>query len=207
MENQWLTYAKKLQSIASTGLHYTSDEFDKERYDEILQISLEMMSNLSNIPVEHIDEILSKHSKGHATPKVDVRGAVFKDNQILLVKEKSDGLWTLPGGFADIGITASQNIEKEIKEEATLNVKAQKLYAIKHKASWAYKEDARDFYKLFFICKQLEDTLPKAGAEVSDVGFFSIDNIPPLSTGRVIESDIHEAFSHAKKNIVEASFD
>lgn len=206
MEDLWLSYTKKLQAISSTGLYYASDEYDKERYNEILKISLEMISILGNTPVSRVKDLMTKHSKGYATPKIDVRGAVFKDDKILLVKEKSDGLWTLPGGFADIGISAANNIKKEIKEEAGINVIVKKLYSVKHKALGDYKDDLRDFYKIFFICNQLDLESPKAGLEISDVDFFDIDNIPNLSRGRVIENDIEEAFKHFRNPNLETFF-
>ena len=135
---------------------YANDNYDKERYAEISEIATQMIAYLGYVPIERIQNLLSKHSKGYATPKVDVRGAVFKNDKILLVQEKSDNLWTLPGGFADVGFSAAENIEKEIKEGAGINVKAQRIYSIRHKAKGSFKQDARDFYKLYFICDQID---------------------------------------------------
>jgi ADP-ribose pyrophosphatase YjhB (NUDIX family) len=194
MENLWLTWAKRLQSIASTGIHYSHEKYDKERYEEISTIANEMLAALANVPVSRIEGLVSDFAKGYATPKVDVRGAIFEDNKILLVREISDGLWTLPGGFADVGKSPSENVVKEIWEEATLKVKAKALYSIRHKAKHEYEPDARDFYKLFFICERVDEGNPAPGEDTAAVGFFGLDEIPPLSTGRVLEKDIAAAF-------------
>ncbi len=152
MENMWLACAKRLQSIASTGLHFSQDKHDKERYEEIAAIANKMLSLLGSVPVSRIQSLVSDFAQGYATPKVDVRGAVIEREKVLLVRETSDGLWTLPGGFADVGISPSENIVKEIWEEASIKVEATRLYSIRHKAKHGYNPDARDFYKLFFLC-------------------------------------------------------
>lgn len=114
MEPQWLTYGKRLQAIASSGLHFARDQFDRERYEEIASIANEMLADLGGVPIERIEGLVSDFAKGYATPKVDVRGAIVEENKVLLVREKSDGLWALPGGFADVGLSAAQNIAKEL---------------------------------------------------------------------------------------------
>ena len=197
MESEWLNWAKRLQAIASTGLHFGAGEFDRQRYGEIAGIAHKMLATLGNEPIERIEGLFaSDFAKGYATPKVDVRGAVIVDGQVLLVREKSDGLWTLPGGYADVGISAAENIVKEIREEACIDVDAIGLYGVIHKAKHEYDPDARDFYKLFFLCGKKDDSEPSAGAEISDVGFFGADNLPPLSKGRVIGKHIEAAFRY-----------
>ena len=207
MENIWLNYAKRLQSIAETGLVYTKDKYDRERYSEVSNIAAQMISYLGNIPVERIQNLLSKHSKGYVTPKVDVRGAVFRKNKILLVQEKADNLWTLPGGFADVGFSAAENIEKEIKEEAGISVKAHRLFSIRHKAKGNFDQDARDFYKLYFICDQIDDSDLKPGLEILNAGYFGEDEIPPLSTGRVLEEDLNLAWRFSRNAGEQTFFD
>lgn len=194
MEDSWLSWAKRLQSLASTGLHFSSDDFDRDRYEEIAGIANQMLAALGNVPVQRIEDLVSDFAQGYATPKVDVRGAVIEHGKVLLVKEASDGLWTLPGGFADVGVSPGENIVKEIREEASIDVSARAIYGVRHKARHGYDPDARDFYKLFFICARLSDAPPKPGPEVTDVGFFSPDDLPPLSTSRVLEKDISAAF-------------
>jgi ADP-ribose pyrophosphatase YjhB (NUDIX family) len=197
MENLWLTWAKRLQAIASTGLHFTRDEHDRERFCEVAEIADAMLAALGSVPIERIRGLVSDFAQGYATPKIDVRGAVIEDGRILLVRERSDGRWTLPGGFADVGLSAAQNVEKEILEEAGLAVAARRLYGLRHKAKRPYEPDARDFYKLFFLCERSgpNAALPQGGAETSDAGFFLPDALPELSLARVLESDIEAAFA------------
>lgn len=194
LEPKWLVWAKRLQAIASTGLHFHPNDFDAERYAEVAAIANAMLAALGDVPIERIEGLVADFAKGYATPKIDVRGAVIVRDTVLLVKERSDGLWTLPGGYADVGISAAENVVKEIREEAGIAVSADRLYGVFHKAKHAYDADPRDFYKFFFLCSKVDDTHPVAGVETADVGFFSIDRLPPLSRGRVIEQHIEAAF-------------
>lgn len=207
MESEWLTHAKRLQAIASTGLHFTKDEHDRERFAEVAEIANAMLAALGGVPVERIAGLVSDFAKGYATPKVDVRGALIEDDRILLVRERSDGRWTLPGGFADVGLSAAQNVEKEMLEEAGLAVAARALYGVRHKAKRPYEPDARDFYKLFFLCERTGGADPCAGAETCDARFFPRDALPELSLARVLESDIHAAFAFRAGERSTALFD
>jgi ADP-ribose pyrophosphatase YjhB (NUDIX family) len=207
MEPQWLTYGKRLQAIASTGLHFSRDPFDRERYEEIADIANAMLAALGRVPIERIEGLVSDFARGYATPKVDVRGAVIEDNAILLVREKSDGLWTLPGGFADVGLSPAQNVEKEIFEEAGVRVSASRLYGVRHKAGSGYPPDVRDFYKLFFLCDRAERTEVKPGLETVEARFFGASSLPPLSLGRTIEADIVAAFTLAAEPARPAFFE
>lgn len=207
MESTWLNYAKQLQAIASTGLHYCKDEFDRERYQHIADIAHTMLGELGTVPLARIQGLVSDFSQGYATPKVDVRGALIEDNRILLVREKSDRLWTLPGGFADIGLSAGENIAKEFMEEAGLRVAPGALYSVRHKAKHAYAQDVRDFYKIFFVCERLDQGAPRCGGETIDVGFFTLDALPPLSKGRVIDADIQLAFAFKRTSPALVVFD
>jgi ADP-ribose pyrophosphatase YjhB (NUDIX family) len=207
MEDRWLTWAKRLQAIASTGMHFSREKFDRERYEEIAAIANRMLADLAQVPVARIESLIPDFATGYATPKIDVRGALFDRDKILLVREASDGLWSLPGGFADIGRSPSENIEKEIWEEATVRVKATALYGVRHKARHAYRQDARDFYKLFFLCEPIDDGIPVHGGETSAVEFFAREDLPPLSRGRTIESDIEAAFDFKMAPRAPAFFD
>lgn len=207
MEDAWLTWAKRLQSIASTGTHFGRDQYDRERYAEIAAIANAMLSSLGQVPVERIESLVSDFAKGYATPKVDVRGAVIRNDKVLLVQESSDGLWTLPGGYADVGLSPSENVVKEILEEASINVRATELYGVRHKAKHRYDPDARDFYKLFFLCETVDESNPQPGPETVEVGFFGLDELPPLSRGRVLEDDIAAAFEFRRNEQRLALFD
>ena len=194
MEDQWLTLAKRLQAIASTGVHFSQDEFHRERFLEVAEIAQHMLADLGQVPVERIQSLVSDFATGYCTPKVDVRGALIEEDRVLLVRERSDGLWTLPGGFADVGRSPAQNVAKEFHEEAGLEVEVKHLYSVRHKAKQAYEPDARDFYKLFFLCERKSGGAPEAGGEVSEARFFARKNLPSLSRGRVLEQDIEAAF-------------
>lgn len=207
MEDQWLTFAKRLQAIASTGIHFSKDEYHLERFDEIGEIANAMLADLGNVPIERIPGLVSDFAKGYATPKVDVRGALIEDDHVLLVRERTDGRWTLPGGFADVGLSAAQNVEKEIREEAGLTVTASRLYSVRHKAKQPYEPDARDFYKMFFLCERSDSEAPCSGAETSEARFFRDDRLPELSLGRVTEADIQAAFASHRGEAGAASFD
>ena len=166
-----------------------------------------MLSELGDVPIEKIIRLVSDFSKGYATPKVDVRAAVIESDAILLVQEQSDGLWALPGGFADVGRSAAENVEKEVWEEAGLRVTASRLYGLRHKAKGPYEPDARDFYKLFFLCRRTDAARPAAGLETKGARFFHRDELPALSSGRVTKSDILTAFGFADGSQQAAFFD
>lgn len=200
LEDGWLSWAKKIHAIAGTGQHFAASDFDRERYDELSDIATAMLASLAQSPPEAIAGLFPDHGQGYSTPKVEVRGAVFEGDseRILLVQEKADGLWCLPGGFTEIGLSPSENIVKEIQEEAGINVVVEKLFALKHKARHDYRPDLRDFYKLFLMCNAPAGSTPAAGMETSDARFFDLSALPPLSEGRTINADIRLAFDHHK---------
>jgi ADP-ribose pyrophosphatase YjhB (NUDIX family) len=197
MEDRWLTLAKRLQAIASTGCHFAQDPFDQERYQQVAAIANEMLANIGSTPIVRIQALVSEFAMGYATPKVDVRGAIVRDDKVLMVRERADGLWTLPGGYADVGLSPRENVIKEVREETGLHVEVAGMYAVRHKAKHEYDPDARDFYKMFFICQPLDDADPQpSGVETTEVGFFGLHELPPLSRGRVIEKDIVAAMDY-----------
>ena len=153
MEPQWLSWAKKLRAIAQSGLTYTDSQYEIERYQAVRQVAAEMLAAGSDAGVETVVDLLAGES-GYATPKVDVRAAVFRDDDILLVKEAVDGRWTLPGGWADVGEPPSRNIEREVLEESGYQVRATKLAAVYDRSMHVgAPPTATCIYKLFFICE------------------------------------------------------
>lgn len=148
------------------------------------------------MPVERILGLVGPFAQGYATPKVDVRGAVFVDDKVLLVREKSDGRWSLPGGFADIGLSPAENVAKEVREESCLEVSVEALIGVRHKAKGLYEPDARDFYKLFFGCTVRGTATGSRDADILEHGYFAPDCIPPLSNGRTSSEDIEMVFEH-----------
>lgn len=207
MEPSWLSHAKRLQALAATGLHYDNNAFDSDRYREIAAIAQAMLADLGQVPLERIADLVPDPAHGYVTPKVDVRAAVIAGDTVLLVREASDGGWTLPGGFADVGLAPARNAAKEVWEEAGIKVRATRLYAVRHKASNPYPPDPIDFYKLFFLCERLDDAMPQAGHETTGAQFFRRDALPPFSRGRTIEADIEAAFAAAADPALPAVFD
>ncbi|WP_116131297.1 NUDIX hydrolase [Tropicimonas sp. IMCC34043] len=195
MEDLWLGYAKRLQALAATGLHYGTNDFDLERFAEIDLIAREMMARLGQVPIAHLKGLAEPH-EGYATPKIDVRAAVFRDGRVLLVREKVDGRWTMPGGFADIGLSAAQCAVKETREEANLTVRASKLYQVRHRARQKDEPDHRDFYKFFFLADPSDDTAPGPGPETLDAAFFDPADLPEMSMGRSTPDDVARALVH-----------
>jgi len=182
----WLDIAKRLEAIAQTGLTYTQNEYDKERYEEIREISHMIFHHYTDEPIEKIYDLFTK-DEGYPTPKVDVRGVIFRNEKILLVKEKLDRHWALPGGWADIGLTPNEVVIKEVKEEAGLVVKPDRLLAVLDKKMHNHPPSPLHVYKMFILCIETGGKL-SAGIETLDVDFFELDHLPPLS----IERNTHE---------------
>lgn len=139
---KWLQWAVELQSLAQTGLFYGKDDYDMERYERIREISAEMISYQSEIPVDKVKELFCNEI-GYQTPKLDTRAAIFKDDKILLVKE-NNGTWSLPGGWVDVNVSVKENTIKEVKEEAGLDVSADMVIAVQDREKhnlpiYAYK--------------------------------------------------------------------
>lgn len=206
MEAAWLTQIKRLQALSATGLAYSRDGYDQERFEEIGNIASQMLAQLSSAPLERVVE-LGPDTKSYPTPKVDVRAAVIQKDRILLVKEKNNELWTMPGGFAEIGLSPAENVIKEVFEEACIPVVVDSLYAVRHKAKGPFKPDVRDFYKLYFLCEQASDTPPEPGTETLAVDFFSIDELPDLCTDRTVVEDIERVFAFRSGQTRHAWFD
>jgi ADP-ribose pyrophosphatase YjhB (NUDIX family) len=191
-KHQWLKIARELQSIAQAGLTYTQNKYDVERYEQLKQLSKNIVDEYSGLAMEKIDQIFELE-EGYLTPKVDVRGVIFREDKVLLVKETIDGKWALPGGWADVGYTASEVVEKEVQEEAGLKVKVKRLMAVLDKKCHPHPPDLYYVYKMFFLCDQIGGQLKK-GMETSDVGYFGIDELPELSTGRNTKGQIEMVF-------------
>lgn len=194
----WLKWVQKLQAIAQNGLTYTKDVFDKQRYEELQQIAAEIASQYSDAPQEKILHRF-EHETGYATPKVDVRGAVFNDNKILLVQEKSDQLWSLPGGWVDIHESPSEAVIKENSEESGFSCKANKLIALYDMEHHEHPPQSAHIYKIIILCELIAGK-PETSVETSDVRFFAEDNLPPLSIDRITYKQIKRIFEH-KRNI------
>jgi ADP-ribose pyrophosphatase YjhB (NUDIX family) len=203
---QWLEWARRLQSISQNGLTFAETAYDVERYQAIRQIAVEMMEAGSEVDQKKIHGIFSGQT-GYATPKVDVRGVAFRDDTLLLVKEKEDGGWTLPGGWADPNETPSEAVAREVFEESGFRVKPIKLLAVYDRTLHGHTPPhSFRIYKLFFLCKILGGE-PKTSPETLAVGFVKEDSIPPLSLGRTTPSQIKRFFEHLRNPDWPADFD
>lgn len=189
---KWLEIAQNLQSIAQAGLTYTENEYDIERYQQINRISKDIISDYSGMNMEKIHHIYELEV-GYLTPKVDVRAVVLRGDKILLVKETTDGKWSLPGGWADVGLTASEVVVKEVKEESGLDVETVKLLAVLDKKCHPHPPELYYVYKMFFLCNELGGQL-ESGIETSEIDFFSMDALPELSTNRNTKSQVEQMF-------------
>jgi len=187
---------EQLQAIAQSGKHYSKDVFDRERYEQLEEVAKKLTSKLTNNATPQGLDIFFDADTGYVTPKVDVRAATFKNNKILLVREKSSGEWSIPGGWADIGYSADQIAIKETFEEAGIHVQPQRLIAIRdmHKNHYP-KKNLNYIYKLFFECVPTEDDI-HSGVETSDVGYFTLAEALKLnlSLARNMRDDFKRAF-------------
>ena len=204
---QWLAWSRRLQAIAQTGLTYCTDDFDRERYVHIREIAGEIAVAAVDLPDATVVREMYQAGAGYTTPKVDVRAVVFDaDGRILLVREREDGGWTLPGGWADVGDSPSVNVVREVKEESGYEVRATKLLAV-------YDRDLHDHppipfhaYKVYFLC-ELTGGAAANSNETDGVGFFAEGAIPPLSLTRVTGAQIEHMFEHRRHPEWPASFD
>jgi len=204
--NQWLKWISSLQGLAQNGMTFAANQFDSERYKAIQAISAEMLARMANtMPAENL--ALFAKELGYATPKLDVRAAAFKNNKILLVKERSDNAWSLPGGWADLNETPTEAVEREVREESGYLVKATKLVALFDKRKHQHPPSYYPTYKAFFLCK-IESGEPKENIEISEIDFFAKDKLPSnLSLPRVTPEQIHMLFTHHAKPDLPAEFD
>lgn len=201
-----LFHAIELQALAQSGLAYEPNEFDRERYERIMEIAAELVASQSYHSYQEVLERF-RTPKGYATPQVDVRGALIEEGKILLVREKSDGRWSLPGGWADVGLSAAQNIHKEMKEEAGLETRAVRLIAVydKNKSNITCRWPA--IYKIFFLCEREKGDPSPLCNEIIESGFFRSDALPELSLDRVTPTQIALCFRYAQNPDLPAFFD
>ena len=203
---KWLQWSRQLMAIAQNGLAFVNNPFDKERYEAIRAIAAEILSDhTGNDPSQIID--LFSWEVGYATPKVDVRGAVFRDNSILLVKERADGLWTLPGGWADVNESPSEAVVREVYEESGYRTRAAKLLAVLDRSKhWHVPPLPFHIYKLFILCELLGGNA-STSHETDDVAFFSANELPELSLSRTTPAQITRLFEHLRFPGLPADFD
>ena len=205
-EPQWLKWARQVQAIAQTGLHFAASNYDRERYEQLLRLAIEAFAEHSDRSEPEVRAIFDQQ-EGYATPKVDVRGVVFRGDEILLVRERSDGRWTLPGGWADVNDSPSEAVEREILEESGFEAKSRRLLALYDRAKHPHLPPfAFHVYKIFIECELLGGS-PITSHETTGVGFFGEKDIPPLSESRVLPEQIKRFFEMRLNPHAPAYFD
>jgi ADP-ribose pyrophosphatase YjhB (NUDIX family) len=203
---QWLSWTKRLQAIAQTGLTFTRDHYDQERYQELREIAAEMMAAGAGMSDSQKVLDLFKAERGYATPKIEVRGAVVREDRILLVREREDGGWTLPGGWADVGDSPSAMVAREVKEESGFDVVPRKLAALFDRNKHPHPPEPTHAYKVFFLCELIGGEATPS-FETPEVDFFSRTELPKLSSARITEWQIEHMFEHAAHPEWPATFD
>lgn len=187
----WLQWAVELQALAQAGLTYGKDIYDLERYLRIREIAAEMVAHKSDIPLDTVTGLFCSES-GYQTPKLDTRAAIFEGNKILLVHEK-DGTWCLPGGWCDVNISAAENVVKEVKEEAGLDVTADMVIAVQDREKHNRPVYANKICKIFFLCTCHGGAFQE-NSETTETGYFGLGELPLLATAKVTEEQIQMCF-------------
>jgi ADP-ribose pyrophosphatase YjhB (NUDIX family) len=192
----WLHWARQMQALAQSGLTYARDPYDVERYEALRALAAEVLAAHGGMPREAVHGLFAA-DRGYATPKLDVRGVVFRDDGALLfVRERSDGGWTLPGGWVDVGEAPSEAVEKEVREESGYVVRATKLLALLDRDRHGHPPHAHHIWKVFIRCSLVGGTAAGPGLETQGVGFFHAHAVPPLSLTRVVPAEIARMFEH-----------
>jgi ADP-ribose pyrophosphatase YjhB (NUDIX family) len=190
---RWLEWAREIQALSQTGFYYAENEYQRERYHRLADIAAEIFSDYTGIDAAQLATNFHEQT-GYATPRVDVRGAVFQDRRLLLVKERMDGAWTMPGGWADVGDVPSEAVEREVLEEAGFKVKARKVIGV-YDANRVGPLDIYHAFKIVFFC-DLIGGVARPSNETSEVAFYDLDTIPAALSGeRTKPRHIRDAFA------------
>lgn len=200
----WLGWAKELQFLAQCGLAYSQNKFDIERFERIREISSEMISYKSGISKEKVKDLFCSET-GFQTPKIDTRAAIFKDGKILLVQE-NNGKWSLPGGWCDACESVKSNTEKEAREEAGVDVEAERIIAIQDRKRHNLPVYAYDIIKIFVLCRLIGGEFKK-NTETLASGFFDEDNLPTLAEEKNNPEQIKMCFEFFKNSSMITLFD
>lgn len=200
----WLHWAIELQSLAQAGLTYGKDVYDHERYERIREISAEMMSHMAGIPLEKVKNLFC-NERGYQTPKLDTRAAIFDQGKILLVRE-NNGKWSLPGGWCDVDVSVGENAVKEVKEEAGLDVTADRIIAVQDRKKHNLPVYAYGVCKVFIQCTVTGGHF-EPNIETTECRYFSEDDLPDLATEKNTEEQIKMCFSAYRASDWQTLFD
>lgn len=201
---KWLEWAREIFSLSQSGITYSGNQYDIDRYRRLQEITAEMIASQSDMPKESVQESFSMQA-GYITPKVDVRGAVVRDNKILLIQERADDKWAMPGGWADLGNSPASVAEREVFEESGFHVKAEKVVSVID-ANRIQPLEFYHAYTIIFLCKLL-DGEPRISHETLAVDFFELNKLPPLSVYRTNEDMLREVFAHVQAPARPTAFD
>jgi ADP-ribose pyrophosphatase YjhB (NUDIX family) len=200
-----LDQARRLLAVAHTGLHYTQVDFERERYQEIAQIAADLIASSEHYSAQQIHHVW-RMEDGYVTPKLDVRGAMFRGNEVLLVRERMDGKWTVPGGFADVNEWPSLSVLKEIEQESGYTARVLKLAAVHDRNQHNYPPFMFHIWKLLFVC-EITGGEARISNETDGVEFFSLDALPELSSGRITAPQLQLLHRHYLQPTLPTEFD
>ena len=192
----WLKVAREIQALAQSGLTYIQNEYERERYQRLQEIAAEILENKTQLSKDEALENF-KIQPGYATPKIDVRGAIIRNEKILLVKERADGRWSMPGGWADVGDLPSAMVIREVEEESGFKVKPVKIIGVFDANRDGKPMEFYHAYKIVFLCEIIGGEA-RPSFETTEVGFFPFDKLPPLSTARTNQRHLNEILAHLK---------
>jgi len=201
----WLAWAREIQAISQSGLTYSSSEYETERYRRLTEIAAEIVQEYTGLAKEGLmQDFLGQ--PGYATPKVDVRGAVVRDDKILLVQERVDGRWCMPGGWADVGDLPSATVAREVWEESGFRVVPRKVVGVFDANRSGRPLNLYHAYKIVFLC-EITGGEARPSNETLGVGFFARDDLPPLSSNRTNERHLAEVWAHLHDPDLPTAFD
>lgn len=202
---QWLTWAREIQSLSQTGLAYSRSDYETQRYRRLMEIAGEMVHTHTGLPQKALLKSFMAQP-GYATVKVDVRGAVITEGKILLVQERSDGRWCMPGGWADVGELPSEMVTREVWEESGFEVSPTKVIGVYDANRSGVPLEFYHAYKIVFLC-DIRSGEARPSGETQAVGFFRFDDVPPLSTNRTDERHLTEVLAHLHEPHRPTAFD
>lgn len=189
-----LDLCRRLLALAQTGLHFCAEEYDRERYQEVADLAAQLLAQHFNRNADDVRRTWFVED-GYSTPKIDVRGMIFRDEQVLMVRERIDGKWTVPGGWADINDSPAYAVEKEIEQESGFTARAVKLAAVYDRNKHEHPPYLFHAWKFFFLC-EITSGEPRTSYETTEVAFVPLDALPELSTGRATAAQIRRMYEH-----------
>jgi ADP-ribose pyrophosphatase YjhB (NUDIX family) len=202
-----LEQIKKLKALADTGLLYSTNDYDRERYNELREISFELLSDVSGNDKENLKMMFAPVAE-YPTVKTDVRALILSEDkkQLLLARESADGKWSLPGGWADVGQSPKEVAVKEVKEETGLDINPVALMAVFDKRKHPHPPQPFYVYKIVIYCEATSSDILK-GFDVLDAAWHEVDNLPELSEDRILQSQIKLVYDKVLNNDFTSYFD